>query len=609
MKVLIADLETDGLLPDLTRLWMIQLGDADGTDVVVYADQPGFPPISAALSRLEAADHYVFHNGLSFDMPALNRFYPGAIVREKLLDTLVMARLAEPEHRNHSLKSWGERLGVAKGPYKGDFQSFTPELVIYAEQDIVVGRGLYHKVKHVLDWGHSSQLEHDVAYWITLQERNGWEFDVKGAQELEVALRDELSLLNAELQETFPPLLRKVEFTPKRSNRTKGWEAGVPVDRSFMQPFAISNRRHVAERLQMLGWKPSKFGEDGTPTVDEKTLAALPYHQVRTLLRSFRLQKQLGMLSDGKSGWLKLVAPNGRLYHRVNTNGAVTGRMSHSGPNIAQADKKDIRMRRLFRARPRWTMMGCDADGLEARMLGHYLARYDNGAFSDRVVNGEKAKGSDVHTANLRALHKAQLLVVPKSNDPAALIKAGREGAKTCLYALMYGAGDWKLGETVKGAARDTDLRAARLPSKELGILVRKALATSMVGIDKLVADIGHAVKTKGYLLGLDGRHMPVRSPHSALNTLLQGGGAVVMKQALALFGERLEAQGYEDQRDYGLCGNIHDEVQIEVRDTDLAHEFGRQFATCITEAGARLNLRCELAGSYSIGPTWADTH
>src|SRR5690242_4745045 len=97
MTVLIGDCESDNLLPDMTRLWCIQLGDADGDDVTVYADQPGFPPIREAIDRLKAADSYVFHNGIKFDMEAINRFHPGTIERHKLLDTLVLCRLMEPE--------------------------------------------------------------------------------------------------------------------------------------------------------------------------------------------------------------------------------------------------------------------------------------------------------------------------------------------------------------------------------------------------------------------------------------------------------------------------------------------------------------------------------
>lgn len=621
MTTLIADCETDNLLPAMTRLWMLQLGNADGDDAVIYCDLPvaqlddvhsrgilksPVRPLSEGVERIRSADRVVFHNGLGFDLLAINRFYPGLIDRNKLLDTLVMARLAQPAERQHTLKAWGQRLGVAKGDYKGDFQQVDDELLVYAEQDIVVGRALYHAVKHVEEWGESCALEHDVAWWIIQQERNGWCFDVKGAEALEVELRGELEAISAELQKTFPPIGRSSTFTPKINNGPRGYTKGEPFTKRWAESFNPASRAHVAERLQLLGWKPKDFGADGIATVDEKVLAVLPYPQVKPLLRSFRLIKQVGMLSDGKESWLKHVQPDGRIRGRVNPNGAVTGRMSHSKPNVAQADKKDKRMRANFKPRPGWKQVGCDAESLEACMLAHFLARWDGGALADRIVNGSKSAGTDTHTTNLRALHRAGLLVVPKGHTPE-LVARLRDGAKTTLYAQIYGAGPWKLGETVKGAARDAGLPPCRIPSKECGLLVRKALAQAMVGLDKLSDAIQAKAKSQGYLVGLDGRHLFVRSEHSALNTLLQGAGAIVMKKALQIFGDWLDAS-YIDGTHYGLNANVHDEVQMEVI-PELAVLFGRQFASSITQAGVALGVRCPLAGAYEVGDSWAGTH
>ena len=610
MVTLIADCETSGFLnaPNL-RLWCIQLGSAEGDDAEVYTDEPGWglPTIAQALERIASADTIVFHNGLGFDMDAINRSHPGTVSRSKMIDTLVAARLAQPQERDHRLKAWGVRTNTAKGEYKGDFQKFDQELLDYARQDIVTGRALYHAVKHVLDWGNSYQVEHEAAWRCIQLERNGWQFDIELAQQLEVELRGEQEALAAELQSTFPPIERSLIFVPKVNNKTRGYVKGVEFVKRWMEPFNPASRAHVAERLQLLGWKPKTFGDDGIPTVDEKTLTGLPYPQVKPLLRSFRLGKQLGMLTDGKSGWLKLVkSDTGRIHHRVNPNGAVTARMSHSGPNLAQADKKDIRMRRCFKARPGWVMFGCDAEGAQLRMLGHYLARWDGGELSERLVNGDKKIGTDAHTVNLKALHRAGLMVLPTGYTPE-MVKEGRDGSKAIVYALLFGAGDFKLGESVKAACRDAGIAPPRIPSKECGLLVRKALAQSMVGSDKLVDAIKAKVAQNGYLIGLDGRRLPIRSEHSALNTLLQAGEAVVMKQAIGDFGDWLDAR-YVPDVDYGLCGFIHDEIQGECR-PELADELGQAFADCITQAGVKLGVRCALAGSPSKGPTWADTH
>ena len=116
----------------------------------------------------------------------------------------------------------------------------------------------------------------------------------------------------------------------------------------------------------------------GQPQVDGDTLASLPYEPCPLLCEHMELTKIMGMLADGKNGWLKLVK-NGRLHGRVITCGAVTGRCTHSSPNLAQIPAHGTYgpdCRSLFHAdRPGWVMVGADASGLELRMLAHYLAR------------------------------------------------------------------------------------------------------------------------------------------------------------------------------------------------------------------------------------------
>ena len=108
----------------------------------------------------------------------------------------------------------------------------------------------------------------------------------------------------------------------------------------------------------------------------------------------------------------------------------------------------------------------------------------------------------------------------------------------------------------------------------------------------------------RGYLHGLDRRRVSVRSEHAALNTLLQSAGAIVMKKALCLLDEYAKLWNI----DYKFVGNIHDEIQTEVRE-DQAVEFGRLAVSCIEAAGTHFNLNCPLAGEYKIGDNWSETH
>lgn len=115
-------------------------------------------------------------------------------------------------------------------------------------------------------------------------------------------------------------------------------------------------------------------------------------------------------------------------------------------------------------------------------------------------------------------------------------------------------------------------------------------------------------VKNKEELVGLDGRKYPIRSDHMALNTLLQGAGAVVMKKALCMFFQRAEEVYGPHGKYWALCANIHDEQQIECIPL-IAPGIGEMFVWAIEEAGRHFNLGCPLNGEYKMGLSWDKTH
>lgn len=606
---LICDCETDGLLDSMSRLWCLQIGPENGDEVTVYADQPGFRPIAEGVVRLRQADHVVFHNGLGFDMDAINRFYPTAITIEHLYDTLVLARLMDPVERIHTLKAWGERTGTAKGEYAGDFQSFTPDLVEYAIQDIHTGRALWHKVKHVLEWGRVVEVEHKFARAMVLQERRGFTLNVKKAEAFAVELRGRLSELDHQLQEFFPPLPMSETFVPKVNNKLRGYVKGEPFVRRWEEAFDPASRHHVGRRLQALGWKPRKFGRDGVPTVDGDILQALPYPAARALAERFVISKRLAQLSDGKTGWLRVVQKDGRVHGRVKPIGCAPGRCAHTGPNLANVEKKDLRMREVWEAQRGWKLVGVDADGLQARIFAHYVARYDGGEFASRLINGSKKDRTDIHSANAIELAKIGALLVNPATADQELWDRVRDASKRGLYATWFGAQNRKLGWTLKDGAKNAGLKVPRYPDTELGALARVALMRAIRGYGPLVQALESAVKEKGYLRSPLGRHVPIKSRHSMLVYLEQAGEADAMKLAEVIFNDRVSIEnGWKYGTDFAGVAHVHDERQIEAR-PEIAEEIGAAYAECIRMAGEEMGLRCPLLGSFNIGETWRATH
>ena len=572
--ILIADIETDGLLHQLTKVHCISIGTLDGT-VTLYADHPDYVPIRHGLARLRTADRIVMHNGVGFDYPALAMIYGDDVMDRNLIwDSLIVSRLVQPTGRRHGLAAWGEQLGFEKGNHE-DWSQFSHLMAVYCDQDVAVTTKVYQHLQTLIDYtlGSAIQLEHDFAWVIHLQEQHGFRLDVDAAQALAVEMRGEMVEIEAELQEIFPPITHE-RWSEKTGKRLK--------DR--IEIFNPGSRKQIAERLiAKYNWKPKVFTPAGSPQIDEGVLSILKYDEAKALSRYFRCQKQLSQISEGDSGWLKCVSRRGYVHGKVNTIGTTTSRCSHFGPNMGQVDKKDPRMREVWKPDVGHLLVGIDADALELRMLASYLGLFDDGRYRDQLLLGDKDKGTDVHSMT------GKLVQIESRND-----------VKRLTYAYLYGASDRKLSEILKDAG-------SPLKGKE----ARKRIGEGVVGLGKL-SDIVVKKSQKGYILGVDKRRVPTKSEHSALNFLLQSCGAILMKKAVQVFHFDLcVSEGLVvNDRPVGFhyCANVHDEVQLSC-EPQLAETLGKLFAKAITLAGERLGLRCPTSGSYDIGKSWLETH
>jgi DNA polymerase-1 len=614
-EYLAADVEGDGFLDQLTTIWCLSVAPLDNLeDVTTYSDyMPGAPSLVEGLQRLRDAEQIGFHNGLGYDYWAINKLYPGTVKFRQIYDTLVVARLLDPESF-HSLGIWGETFGFPKGDVT-KFDEWTEDFVPYCERDVKICGMLWQRQLKVLDdWGDSVQIEHQVAFIIAQQQMHGFRLNVEKAQALTMELRAEMASLETALQDIFPPVWVPADtstwcwkdrtwsttktFLPKRNDNKLGYVKDAPVTKVKLQSFNPGSRQHIIQRLSKIhGWKPTKFTPNGAPAVDEDVLSNLRYPEAIQLNTYFNKSKQLGQISDGDNGWLKLVNEKNYVHGQVNPIGARTHRMSHFKPNMAQVSKKDIRMREVWEPDEGEVLVGSDAEGLELRMLGHYLGRHDDGAFAHSVVFGDKSDGTDAHSRNREAggLHL-------------------RDSAKTGIYAYLYGAGNPKLGCVVVD-----DAAAAKRPKPKgslasLGKRLRTGLESGIAGLGSLINGVKKTHKRRGKFRSLDGRWLTSVSAHSALNTLLQGGGAVVMKWALVIFHFEtavekgwVNAETFECEA-FGYCANVHDEVQMSCP-PEIAQEVGDAFTDAIRIAGERLGLRCPLAGAVDIGKNWADTH
>jgi DNA polymerase I-like protein with 3'-5' exonuclease and polymerase domains len=578
--MIIFDIETNGLLDDLDKVHCLVLKDTSTDKVETYTNN-----IQDGLKRLEQADCIIGHNIIKFDLPALKKVYDFNY-KGKLRDTLVLTRLiwSDIKERDfqtkdfptkligrHSLQAWGVRLGNTKGDYTGSWEQFNDEMLSYCIQDVHVTDSLWKKICEKNYSEESIELEHRLAKIIYQQECNGFKFNTTKAQRLYSELAAKRESLKEELKYSFPDWEVRTPFIPKVNNKKLGYRKGIPTEKVQVIEFNPSSRDHVANRLiNLRGWKPKQYTNDGKPKVDEDVLKSLPYPESKVLVEYYTIEKRIGQLAEGRQAWLKLVK-NNRIYGSVNTNGAVTGRATHSHPNVGQVPATTVpygkECRELFTVEDDNVLVGIDVSGLELRCLAHFMSRYDNGTYIKEVLDG------DIHTANQKA---------------AGLDT--RAQAKTFIYALVYGCGAAKMGEIL-----GKDVKAGK---KIISDFMKRTPA-----LKRLIEDVQQKA-TKGYIKGLDGRQLKIRSAHKALNTLLQSSGALICKQWIIDVHELI----HQHNLDCKQVAWVHDEIQIETR-KEHADELGKLAKQAIRNSEKKFSFRCELDCEYRVGKDWSQTH
>jgi len=529
------------------KIWCCVLKEGD--EFTVFTTREGLQ------DRINQATQIAGHNIIGFDAPVLYDVWDIEIPHEKLVDTLILSRMALPERRSHSLAAWGETLGYEKGDFTDYDAGFSQEMLEYCQRDVEVLEKLYERLQMHLDKfpANCVAMEYKVASIIKKQEQAGFKLNERMANGLYHEFTNKMWAITEELQKIFPPIVTE-RYSEKTGKRLK----------DHVEEFNVGSRQQIYKRLTELGAKFTKQTDKGNPIVDEAELKKIDLPEAKKILEYLLLQKRSAQVKS----WLEAVQDDGRVHGRVITCGAVTGRMAHLSPNMAQVPS--VKSEFGKECRECWTvekgnvLVGADASGLELRMLAHYM---NDENYTKELLDG------DIHTANQKA---AKLQT--------------RDQAKTFIYAFLYGAGPAKIGQIVGGDYRhgkkmiDEFLRN----TPALAILRQKVAAQAKCG----------------YLRGLDGRRLLVRSEHSALNTLLQSAGAIAMKQALVELDRKLTEAGIPCD----FVANVHDEWQIEAPEF-CANQLGELAVEAIREMSLYFNMNCPLDAEYKIGKTWAETH
>ncbi len=548
MKVIL-DIETDGFNP--SKIHCIVAKNVDTNLVTVFDPDTMYSFNSWA----KKVDKFIMHNGLSFDAPVLNRLLGTGITPDKIIDTLILSQLFNPiREKGHSLRAWGEKLNMLKGGEDVNFSKYDFNMLNYCKQDVEITHAVYNElIKESNGFSQeSSDLEHNIRLILDQQEKNGFAFDMMKAQQLLAKLKEDIYDLEQWSLEEFEPTIVEMKTKTKEIS------------------FNIGSRQQIADRLMKKGWKPKQFTDKKNIIINEAVLKTIKEPELKLTAERFSkyflLQKRAVMVES----WINACDNDNRVHGKVMTLRTITGRMAHNSPNMAQVPAvyspygKDCRGLWTISDPMKYKLVGTDASGLELRCLAHYL---NDTTYTDEILNG------DIHTKNM---------------ELAGL--ANRDQAKTFIYAFLYGAGAEKIGKIV-GAG------------KEQGNSLIKRFLSNLPSLKRLREQV-ESVSRRGKIKAIDGRYLKVRSPHSALNTLLQGAGAIVCKQWLLHIITRV----YNKKLDAKLVASVHDEYQFEVANKDV-NEFCSITKIAMKETEKTLKLRCPLDNDYKVGVTWAETH
>ena len=577
MKVIVViafiDIETDKI--DATKIHVCCVKRESDDKVHIYKDADKFK------NETSDIDKFIGHNIIDFDAPILNRIWNAGLTIDKLFDTLVLSQILSPQREGgNSLKAWGVRLGFDKIEFD-NFENFSEEMVKYCQNDVMLTEKLYKKLtkdkEHYKFSDKSIELEHKIRDVIRKQTEYGFYLDEQKAHTLFIETKSKADKIKTDIQKEIRPrpvIDKEVKLKYKKDGSIskiglRGHNISGDCTLFNYQDFNLDSPKQIVERMNEFGWKPVDFTPKGTPRVTENNLSTLP-NNAPNVAKKVAEWKMLETRWKTINSWLDNLGSDSRVHGRVQTLGTVTGRMSHSDPNMANIIS--VRKPYGYESRSCWTvkdntkkcLVGMDAQGLELRMLAHYMG---DKVYSSIVVDG------DPHSENQR--------------------KAGldtRDMAKTFIYAFLYGAGVAKIGKIVNGSPAD-------------GVALKKRFLKNLPSLQRLIDKVQKAA-SRGHIRGLDGRRIFIRHQHAALNSLLQGAGAIVCKQWSIFMDEAIQ----RERLNAHLVNTIHDELQYEVDKNHAPHIIELADST-MQDVGEFFNMRVRLNAEARQGNNWAETH
>jgi DNA polymerase I-like protein with 3'-5' exonuclease and polymerase domains len=610
---LCVDIETNGFIPDVNKIWCLVAVDSDNGNVYSFSDYDDeLPSLSEGLDFISKADIVFGHNIIGYDLVVLD-YILGFKLPEtvKVVDTWILSQLNQykREHK-HGLEGWGAKLNYPKLDFT-EFNNYSKEMLTYCIRDVELNVKVYkvlaeeatNLIRKYPLYKKGIEVETEFAKIEADIRAKGWMFDMAKAQTLLTEINNKLDAIEMVLEpkigmrciktdgkdEFKEPAWRKdgcytvatvKHFNlPQESGRTERPIEGAYCRISFEQG-KVGSIEVVKDWLYSIGWVPDEWNVEKingkfvnkSPKITESSLEKLG-PDAMLVSEYYTIRSRKGILE----GWINEVrnSKDNRLHGRMWTIGTPTFRCRHEVvanlPSVDSVYGKE--MRGLLVSEPGTTIVGADSAGNQMRGLCHYIR---NDEFTNEVING------DVHQRNADALGTSRKL------------------AKPFLYAFLFGGGDGKLGLILTGK---TDAKTGRTAKEkfENSIPGLKELKDNLSSLfDKTSNTFG---KDKAFIRGIDGRMVFVSSQHQVLNYLLQTAEGVSCKAAAVYLRDKLKERNIP----HYFVLHYHDEVAVVTKD-EYAEEVTELSIEAFTEAPKWFGIEC-MGGDAHTGKTYAEVH
>jgi len=610
------DIETDGLLDDLTKIHVLSYTH-DGKEIVSTGDYDQMREF------FEKREVLTGHNSIRFDIPAVEKVL-GIKVKARLIDTLALSWYLNHQRMRHGLEGYGDDYGVPK-PVIKDWDSLTYEEYAHrCSEDVKINWRLWRDLDLKLNKLYQDPAEKDrLIDYLSFkmdcareQEALGWKLDVDRCQ----TAYDEIMRLKIEKEEQLAEAMPKRILTatktrPKVMHKKDGslsahGENWVALCKQQKMPDTVqtltvvsgeeranpNSSDQVKQWLFGLGWKPKtwKFVRDNTTGQErmieqvrkdgelcESVLDLVDADPAVSLLDgltvlSHRASILKGFLESHKDGFLKA-----EIAGFTNTL-----RFKHMKPlvNLPGVDKPygDI-IRGVLTCPEGYTLCGSDMTSLEDTTKRHYMKPLD-----PDYVEEMSREGFDPHLDLAKfAGDITQEEIDDYNQGKRPDIKHLRKAYKVVNYSATYGVGAAKL-------ARETG-KSEREAKALLDAFWKRNWAVEQVAKGLRVREVNGGMWVQNPVSRF---WYSLRSEKDRFSTLNQGTGVFCFDSWVAIC------------RKNGLqtIGQFHDEViaVVPLGQEQYTHDTMKQAVQKVNE---KLSLNVPLGCDVQFGNTYAEIH